>query len=199
MILSYRLFLISFETCNEIFNFIISHKQSCSCLHNSIVNTNIFVMEIFSSGTLSRIHAPHRIGWPVLTYRSPIALDENIRSIYRLTLKSLSCVIQMSLVASFERLVLRYVCNIYSDMSRWSHISKTSDLMLKRDTTSSLNMCCDIIRDIVEAWSTSSLSFTPDVIQDITRALRKPCAIYAVMIAYQYRDWGSHTSAIITL
>ena len=42
---------------------------------------NIFVVEIFTSGTLSRIDAPHRIGWPVLTYRSPIALDENIRSI----------------------------------------------------------------------------------------------------------------------
>ena len=27
-----------FATCNEIFNLIISHEQSCSCLHNSIVN-----------------------------------------------------------------------------------------------------------------------------------------------------------------
>ena len=68
---------------------------------------NIFAMEIFTSGTLSRIHAPHRIGWPVLTYQSPIALDENIRSIYRLTPKSLSCVIQTSLVEFSERLVLR--------------------------------------------------------------------------------------------
>ena len=124
---------------------------------------NIFIMEIFSSGTLSRIRAPHSIGWPVLTYRSPIALDENTRSIYRLTLKFLSCIIQTSLVASFKRLVLRYVWNIYSNMPRWSHVSRTRDLMLKRDTTSSLNICCDIIRDIVEAWSRSSLSFTRDV------------------------------------
>ena len=138
---------------------------------------NIFVMEICSSGTLSRIHAPHRIGWPVLTYRSPIALDENIRSIYRLPLKSLSCVIQTSLVASFKRLVFRYVWNIYSNMSRWSHVSKTRDLKLKRDTTSSLNICCDVIRDIVQAWSTSSLSFTRDVIQAITRVLRKPWSL----------------------
>ena len=115
---------------------------------------NIFVMGIFTSGSLSRIHAPHRIGWPVLTYRLPIALDENIHSIYRLTLKSSSCVIHMSLVALFEWLVLRYFCSIYSIMLRWSHVSKTSDLMLKRDTTSSLNICCDVIRDIVEAWST---------------------------------------------
>ena len=101
------------------------------------------------------------------------ALDENIRSICRLTLKSLSCIIQTSLVASFKRLVLCYVWNINSNMLRWSHVSRTLDLMLKRDTTSSLNICCDIIRDIVEAWSTSSLSFTRDVIQDITRVLRK--------------------------
>ena len=86
--------------------------------------------------------------------------------------KSLSCIIQTSLVASFERLVLCYVCNIYSNMSRWSHISTTSDLMLKHDTTSSLNICCDVIRDIVDAWSTSSLSF-----QDITRVLRKPWSL----------------------
>ena len=128
---------------------------------------NIFVMEIFSSGTLSRRHSPHRIGWPVLTYWSHTAHDENIRSIYRLTLKSLYRVIQTSLVASFKRLVLRYVWNIFSNMPRWSHVSKTRDLMLKRDTTSSLNICCDIIRDIVQAWSTSLLSFTRDVIQDI--------------------------------
>ena len=76
----------------------------------------IFAMEIFASGTLSRMHARHRIGWPVLTYRSPLALDENIHSIYRLTLKSLYCVIQTSLVVLFEWLVLRYVCNIYSVM-----------------------------------------------------------------------------------
>ena len=124
-----------------------------------------------------RIHAPHRIGWPVLTYWSPIALDENIRSIYRLTLKSLSCVIQTSFVASFKRLVLRYVCNTYSDMPRWSHVSRTRDLMLKRDTTSSFNICCDIIRDIIQAWSTSSLSFTRDIIQDITRVLRNPWSL----------------------
>ena len=92
-------------------------------------------------------------------------------------LLSLSCIIPTSLVASFERLVLRYVCNIYSNMSRWSHVSKTRDLMLKRDTTSSLNICCDIIRDIVEVWSMSSLSFTRDVIQDITRVLRKPWSL----------------------
>ena len=138
---------------------------------------NIFVMEIFSSGTLSRIHAPHRIGWPVLTYQSPIALDENIRSIYRLTFKSLSWIIQTSLVACFKRLGLRYVCNIYSDMLRWSHVSRTRDLMLKRDTMSSLNICCDIIRDIVQAWSTSLLSFTRDDIQGITRVLRKPWSL----------------------
>ena len=70
---------------------------------------NMSVMAIFPSGTLSRIQAPHRIEWPVLTYQSPIALDENVRSIYRLTLKSLSCIIPMSLVAFSERLVLRYV------------------------------------------------------------------------------------------
>ena len=120
---------------------------------------NIFVMEIFSSGTLSRIHAPYMIGCPVLTYWSPIAHDENIRSIYRLTLKSLSCVIQTSFVASFKRLVLRYVCNIFSNMSRWCHISRTRDLMLKRDTMSSLHICSDVICDIVKAWSTSSLKF----------------------------------------
>ena len=108
------------------------------------------------------------------------ALDENIHSIYRLTLTSLSCVIQTSFFASFKRLVLRYVCNIYSDMPRWSHVSKTSDLMLKRDTTSSLNICCDVIRDIVQAWSTSSLGFTRDVIQDITRVLRKPWSLVDV-------------------
>ena len=125
----------------------------------------------------SRIHAPHWIRWPVLTYQLPIALDENIHSIYRLTLKSLSCVIQTSLVASFKRLVLRYVCNIYSNMSRWSQRSRTRDLKLKRDTTSSLNICCDIIHDIVEAWSTSSRSLTRDVIQAITRVLRKPWSL----------------------
>ena len=108
---------------------------------------------------------------------SPINHDENIRSIYRLTLKSLSCAIQTSLVALFEQLVLRYVCNIYSVMLRWSHVSKTSDLMLKRDITSSLNICCDIIRDIVEALSTSSLSFTCVIIQDITHVLRKPWSL----------------------
>ena len=138
---------------------------------------NIFIMKIFTSGTLTSIHAPHRIRWPVLTYRLPIALDENIWSVYRLTLKSLSCVIQMSLVASFEWLVQRYVCNIYSDMPCWSHVSRTRDLMLKRDTMSSLNICCDVIRDIVEAWTTSSLSFTRDIIQDITRVLRKPWSL----------------------
>ena len=73
--------------------------------------------------------------------------------------------------------VLRYVCNINSNMSRWSHVSKNSDFMLKRDTTSSLNICCDIICDIIEAWSTSSLSFTRDIIQDITRVLRKPWSL----------------------
>ena len=125
---------------------------------------NIFVMEIFSSGSLSRIHAPHRIGWPVLTYWLPIALDENIHSIYRLTPKSLSCVIQTSLVAFFEWLGLRYVCNIFSNMSRWSHVSRTRDLMLKRDTMSPLNICCDVIRDIVEAWSTSSKSDLDEIL-----------------------------------
>ena len=105
------------------------------------------------------------------------ALDENIRSIYRLTLKSLYRVIQTSLFAFSERLVLLYVCNIFSNMSSWSHVSRTRDIMLKRDTTSSLNICCDVIRDILQAWSTSSLSFTRDVIQDITRVLRKPWSL----------------------
>ena len=83
----------------------------------------------------------------------------------------------MSSVASFEQLVLHYVCNIYSNMLHWSHISRTRDLMLKRDTTSSLNICCGIIRDIIEAWSTSYLIFTRDIIQDITRVLRKPWSL----------------------
>ena len=88
-------------------------------------------------------------------------------------------------IALFKHLYLRspnesfllYVCNIYSDMSSWSHVSRTRDLMLKRDTMSSLNICCDIIHDIVEAWSMSSLSFTRDIIQDITRVLRKPWSL----------------------
>ena len=113
---------------------------------------NIFVMEIFSSGTLSRIHAPpHRIGWPVLTYQLPIALDENIHSIYRLTLKSLSlhdsnifsCVLRSTCVA----LCLEH---LFKHVALKSHL-KDSCLMLKRDTMSSLKICCDIIRDIVEA------------------------------------------------
>ena len=49
--------------------------------------------------------------------------------------------------------------------------------MLKRDSTSPLNICCDVIRDIVQAWSMSSLSFTHDIIQDITRVLRKPWSL----------------------
>ena len=110
-------------------------------------------------------------------------VNENIRSIYRLTLKSLTCVIQTSFVAFIERLVMLYVCNIFSNMSSWSHVSRTRDLKLKRDTTSSLNICCDVIRDILEAWSTSSLSFTRDVIQDITRVLRKPWSL---------SDWGEN-------
>ena len=63
---------------------------------------NIFVMEILTSGTLSRIHVPHRIGWPDLTDRLPMALVENIRSIYRLTLKSSSRVSHKSLMAFFK-------------------------------------------------------------------------------------------------
>ena len=59
-----------------------------------------------------------------------------------------------------------------------SYVSRTRDLMLKRDTTSSLsNICCDIIHDIIEVWSMSSLSFTRDVIQDITRVVRKPWSL----------------------
>ena len=94
-----------------------------------------------------------------------------------LALKSLYRVIQTSLFAFSERLVLLYVCNIFSNMLSWSHFSRTRDLMLKRDTTSSLNICCDIIRDIVQARSMLSLRFTRDVIQDITRILRKPWSL----------------------
>ena len=64
-----------------------------------------------------------------------------------------------------------------TSIQKKSHISRTRDLMLKRDTTSSLNICCDIIRDIIEARSTSSLSFTRDVIQEIIHVLRKPWSL----------------------
>ena len=108
---------------------------------------NIFVMEIFSSGTLSRIHAPHRIGWPVLTYRSPMHL---MRTFVLFTDLLLSLYL-----ALFKHLSLRSSNDLCCAMSVTSFQTchaevMTSDLMLKRDTTSSLNVCCDVIRDIVQ-------------------------------------------------
>ena len=108
---------------------------------------NIFVMQIFTSGTLSRIHAPHRIGWPVLTYRSPMHL---MRTFVLCTDLLLSLYI-----ASFKRLYLRSPNDLFCSMSVTSfqtcraEVSRTRDLMLKRDSTSSLNICCDVIRDIL--------------------------------------------------
>ena len=59
---------LSFETCNEYSTSLFRMNNLAHAFITVLSIQNIFIMEIFSSGTLSRIHAPHRIGWPVLTY-----------------------------------------------------------------------------------------------------------------------------------